>query len=78
MPPAIGPRTQLCGVVLHPAGHTRSPAMHNAAFAALGIDAGAQHVELEAVIGIEGGQRDVGVDARSAIECGEAVGIGVH
>jgi len=36
---AIGPRTQLCGVILHPAGHTRSPAMHNAAFAALGIDA---------------------------------------
>ena len=39
MPTAIGPRTQLCGVILHPAGHTRSPAMHNAAFAALGIDA---------------------------------------
>jgi len=39
VPPAIGPRTQLCGVILHPAGHTRSPAMHNAAFAALGIDA---------------------------------------
>lgn len=39
MAPAIGPRTQLCGVILHPAGHTRSPAMHNAAFAALGIDA---------------------------------------
>lgn len=35
----IGPRTQLCGVILHPAGHTRSPAMHNAAFAALGVDA---------------------------------------
>lgn len=35
----IAPRTQLCGVVLHPAGHTRSPAMHNAAFGALGIDA---------------------------------------
>ena len=35
----IGPRTQLCGVLLHPAGHTRSPAMHNAAFAALDIDA---------------------------------------
>jgi shikimate dehydrogenase len=35
----IGPRTQLCGVILHPAAHTRSPAMHNAAFAALGIDA---------------------------------------
>ena len=35
----IGPGTQLCGVILHPAGHTRSPAMHNAAFEALGIDA---------------------------------------
>ncbi len=34
-----GPRTQLCGIFLHPAGHTRSPAMHNAAFAALDIDA---------------------------------------
>jgi shikimate dehydrogenase len=31
--------TALCGVVLHPAGHTRSPAMHNAAYAALGLDA---------------------------------------
>jgi 2,6-dihydroxypyridine 3-monooxygenase len=27
------------GIVLHPAGHTRSPAMHHAAFVALGIDA---------------------------------------
>jgi shikimate dehydrogenase len=36
---AIGPRTALCAVVLHPAGHTRSPAMHNAAFEALGLDA---------------------------------------
>jgi shikimate dehydrogenase len=36
---AIGADTQLCGIVLHPAGHTRSPAMHNAAFAALGVDA---------------------------------------
>jgi shikimate dehydrogenase len=36
---AIGPSTALCGVLLHPAGHTRSPAMHNAAFAALGLDA---------------------------------------
>ncbi len=37
--PTITARTQLCGIVLHPAGHTRSPAMHNAAFAALGVDA---------------------------------------
>ncbi|MCH8891557.1 MAG: shikimate dehydrogenase [Myxococcales bacterium] len=36
---AISADTQLCGIALHPAGHTRSPAMHNAAFAALGIDA---------------------------------------
>jgi len=35
----ISARTALCGVILHPAGHTRSPAMHNAAFEALGIDA---------------------------------------
>jgi shikimate dehydrogenase len=37
--PKITARTQLCGIALHPAGHTRSPAMHNAAFAAAGIDA---------------------------------------
>jgi shikimate dehydrogenase len=35
--PGVG--TALCGIVLHPAGHTRSPAMHNAAFRALGLDA---------------------------------------
>lgn len=38
-PRPITQRTQLCGIVLHPAAHTRSPAMHNAAFAELGIDA---------------------------------------
>lgn len=37
--PLASARTALCGVVLHPAGHTRSPAMHEAAFRALGIDA---------------------------------------
>ena len=35
----ISTRTALCGIFLHPAGHTRSPAMHNAAYAALGLDA---------------------------------------
>ena len=35
----ISAQTALCGIALHPAGHTRSPAMHNAAYAALGIDA---------------------------------------
>ena len=39
MPPERGSQTLRCGIVLHPAGHTRSPAMHAAAYAALGIDA---------------------------------------
>jgi shikimate dehydrogenase len=32
-------QTLRCGIVLHPASHTRSPAMHRAAYAALGLDA---------------------------------------
>ena len=36
---APGVETTVCGIVLHPAGHTRSPAMHSAAFRALGLDA---------------------------------------
>jgi len=36
---AVSASTALCGILLHPAAHTRSPAMHNAAFAALEIDA---------------------------------------
>ncbi len=39
MPNYITATTALCGIILHPAGHTRSPLMHNAAFRALGIDA---------------------------------------
>lgn len=38
-PPRPGAETALCGIVLHPSGHTRSPAMHNAAYRALGLDA---------------------------------------
>ncbi len=37
--PLPRPTTELCAVLLHPAAHTRSPAMHNAAFASLGLDA---------------------------------------
>ncbi len=37
--PGPGAGTALCGIVLHPSGHTRSPAMHNAAFRVLGLDA---------------------------------------
>lgn len=35
----ITPATALCGILLHPSGHTRSPAMHNAVYEALSIDA---------------------------------------
>ena len=35
----LSAKTATCGIILHPAGHTRSPAMHNAAFRALGVDA---------------------------------------
>lgn len=31
--------TALCGIVLHPAGHTLSPVLHAAAYRALGLDA---------------------------------------
>jgi shikimate dehydrogenase len=38
-PLRITPATALCAVLLHPASHSRSPALHNAAYAALGLDA---------------------------------------
>ena len=36
---AIGPETAVCGVIGFPLAHSMSPAIHNAAFAAAGIDA---------------------------------------
>ena len=36
---AVEPVAVPPGLPLHPAGHARSPAMHNAAYAALGIEA---------------------------------------
>lgn len=38
MPRVISGRTRLCGVLGYPLEHTLSPRMHNAAFAALGLD----------------------------------------
>ncbi len=35
----ISAETTVCGIILHPAGHTRSPAMHNACYDALDLDA---------------------------------------
>jgi len=37
--PEASAEPELCGIVLHPAGHTRSPAMHQAAYRTLGIRA---------------------------------------
>ena len=34
----ISGRTRLCGVIGDPIEHTMSPAMHNAAFAKIGLD----------------------------------------
>ena len=36
---AIGPETAVCGVIGCPVGHSMSPAIHNAAFGAAGVDA---------------------------------------
>jgi shikimate dehydrogenase len=35
----INPKTKICGLVGHPLEHTASPAIHNAAFRALGLNA---------------------------------------
>lgn len=35
---SISPKTQVCAIIGNPVGHSMSPAIHNAAFAALGLD----------------------------------------
>lgn len=59
----ITANTALCGIVLHPSGHTRSPAMHNAAYAALALDAAylAFDVEPDALRAALAGARALGV-----------------
>jgi len=72
----ITQRTTLCGIVLHPASHTRSPAMHNAAYAALALDAAYLAFDvpasrLAAAIGgwraLGGGQLSVSIPHKLAI-----------
>jgi shikimate dehydrogenase len=55
--------TRLCGIVLHPAGHTRSPAMHRAAYAALGLNAHYQAFDVrpEALADAVAGVRALGL-----------------
>ena len=45
--PTMPEGVELCGVVLHPAGHTRSPAMHRAAFASCGVAARYEAFDVE-------------------------------
>jgi len=35
---SISPKTRVCAIIGNPVGHSMSPAIHNAAFAALGLD----------------------------------------
>jgi shikimate dehydrogenase len=71
----ISAKTDLCGIVLHPAGHSRSPRMHNAAFRALGIDAAYFAFDVppellaEAISGVRGlGLRQIAVSIPHKVE----------
>jgi len=76
---AISARTALCAIVLHPAGHTRSPAMHNAAFADRGIDAVylALDVPPENLGAAIGGARAIGI-RQLAVSIPHKEAVGVH
>jgi len=55
--------TVLCGIVLHPAGHTLSPVIHAAAYAELGLDAHYQAFDVrpENLAGAIAGMRALGL-----------------
>jgi shikimate dehydrogenase len=57
----IDPQTQLFGVVGYPLGHTSSPTMHNAAFAAIGINAVYLAFETKDIKGCMVGMRALGI-----------------
>jgi shikimate dehydrogenase len=54
---SISPRTRLCAVIGNPVGHSLSPAIHNAAFAALGLDFVYLAFHVEDVAGALAGMR---------------------
>jgi shikimate dehydrogenase len=60
---AAPPTPALCGIILHPAGHTLSPLIHAAAYAELGLDARyhAFDVPLERVRDAVAGMRGLGL-----------------
>jgi len=53
----ISPATRLCAVIGNPVGHSLSPALHNAAFDALGLDFVYVAFRVEDVRGAVGGMR---------------------
>mgnify|MGYP000061883029 CR=1 FL=1 len=53
----ISPKTQFCAVIGKPIGHSMSPAIHNAAIAALGLDFVYVAAEVEDVAGALAGVR---------------------
>ncbi|TAN35782.1 MAG: shikimate dehydrogenase [Verrucomicrobia bacterium] len=59
----IGSQTKVYAVLGHPIGHTFSPAMHNAAFAALGLDAlyCAFDVAPQTLLGVLTAMREMGL-----------------
>lgn len=57
---SISPKTQLCALIGNPVGHSMSPAIHNAAFAATGQDFVYVACQVEDVAGALAGMRALG------------------
>ncbi len=57
---SISPKTQLCALIGNPVGHSMSPAIHNAAFAATGQDFVYVACQVEDVAGALTGMRALG------------------
>jgi len=57
---SISPKTQFCALIGNPVGHSMSPAIHNAAFAATGLDFVYVACQVEDVAGALAGMRALG------------------